>query len=113
MSDIDFTALRATRATQPEAIAQALASRTRRAIDGGDSRLMIIAADHPGRAAMGVGSEAMAMANRESRPRGSATRRRDERGRVCLDLLVDLGPATFDDKQTWKTWKLTGTNLRL
>ena len=65
MSDIDFTALRATRATQPEAIAQALASRTRRAIDGGDSRLMIIAADHPGRAAMGVGSEAMAMANRE------------------------------------------------
>ena len=65
MSDIDFTALRATRATQPEAIAQALASRSRRDIVSGDGRLMIVAADHPGRAAMGVGSEAMAMANRE------------------------------------------------
>ena len=65
MSDIDFIALRATRATQPEAIAQALASRSRRDIVSGDGRLMIVAADHPGRAAMGVGSEALAMANRE------------------------------------------------
>jgi DhnA family fructose-bisphosphate aldolase class Ia len=65
MSELDFTALRATRATQPEAIAQALASRSRRSIESTDGRLMIVAADHPGRAAMGVGSDAMAMANRE------------------------------------------------
>jgi len=65
MSELNFTALRATRATQPEAIAQALASRSRRDIVSGDGRLMIVAADHPARAAMGVGSEGMAMANRE------------------------------------------------
>lgn len=65
MTDIDFSQLRATRAERPEAIAQALSSRARRGIADGDGRLMIVAADHPARGALGVGSDAAAMSNRE------------------------------------------------
>jgi DhnA family fructose-bisphosphate aldolase class Ia len=65
MTDIDFSQLRATRAERPEAIAQALSSRARRGITDGDGRLMIVAADHPARGALGVGSDAAAMSNRE------------------------------------------------
>ena len=65
MPDIDFANLRNTRAHNPGAIASALASRTRRDLLGSDGKLMIIAADHPARAAMGIGKDAMAMANRE------------------------------------------------
>lgn len=65
MSDLDFTALRHARATNPGAIQEALATRARRELLGPDGRLMIIAADHPARAALGIGAEAMAMANRE------------------------------------------------
>lgn len=65
MPDIDFANLRNTRAHNPSAIASALASRTRRDLLGSDGKLMIIAADHPARAAMGIGKDAMAMANRE------------------------------------------------
>ena len=65
MSNLDFEALRNARATTPDAVARALASRSRRDLLGADGKLMIIAADHPARAALGIGSEAMAMANRE------------------------------------------------
>jgi DhnA family fructose-bisphosphate aldolase class Ia len=65
MTDIDFAALRQTRAERPEAIAQALAKRSRRSIIDGDGRLMIVAADHPARGALGVGGDRAAMSNRE------------------------------------------------
>jgi len=65
MSDLDFQALRDSRASNPGAVATALKNRQRRELLGADGKLMIVAADHPGRAALGIGSEAMAMANRE------------------------------------------------
>lgn len=65
MSDLDFQALRDTRASNPGAVATALKNRQRRELLGADGKLMIVAADHPARAALGIGSEAMAMANRE------------------------------------------------
>lgn len=65
MSDLDFQALRDTRANNPGAVATALKNRQRRELLGADGKLMIVAADHPARAALGIGSEAMAMANRE------------------------------------------------
>jgi len=65
MTGIDFVALRRTRAENPEAIAKALAGRTRRPITQGDGRLMIVAADHPARGALSVGGNGAAMSNRE------------------------------------------------
>ena len=65
MPDIDFSALRHTRATHPGAVAEALSSRLRRPLLAGDGKLMIIAADHPGRGALGVGKNAGAMSDRE------------------------------------------------
>ena len=65
MSDLDFQALRDTRASNPGAVATALKNRQRRELLGAGGKLMIVAADHPARAALGIGSEAMAMANRE------------------------------------------------
>ncbi|MEK9602482.1 MAG: deoxyribose-phosphate aldolase [Pontimonas sp.] len=65
MSNLDFQALRNTRASDPAAVAKALRARQRRELLGADGKLMIVAADHPARAALGIGSEAMAMANRE------------------------------------------------
>ncbi|MBD0419021.1 deoxyribose-phosphate aldolase [Streptomyces sp. TRM S81-3] len=56
--------LTAVRARHPEAIAEAAARRTRRPLIGGTGRLMIVAADHPARGALGVGDRALAMANR-------------------------------------------------
>ncbi|MYR46346.1 deoxyribose-phosphate aldolase [Streptomyces sp. SID5910] len=57
----DLTALRA---QHPEAIAEAAARRTRRPLIGDSGRLMIVAADHPARGALGVGDRRLAMANR-------------------------------------------------
>ena len=65
MSNLDFETLRATRAGNPEAIAQALAQRSRRELLGADGRLLLVAADHPARAALGIGKSALAMADRE------------------------------------------------
>lgn len=65
MTDIDFQALRRTRAEHPEAIAQALAKRSRRLVSAGNGRLMIVAADHPARGALSVGGDVGAMSNRE------------------------------------------------
>jgi hypothetical protein len=52
------------RARRPEAIAAAAAARPRRPRLGDDGRLMIVAADHPARGALGVRGEPMAMASR-------------------------------------------------
>ncbi|PSK99503.1 DhnA family fructose-bisphosphate aldolase class Ia [Murinocardiopsis flavida] len=57
----DLTRLRATR---PEAVAEAARRRARRPLLGGTGRMMVIAADHPARGALGVGGRPDAMANR-------------------------------------------------
>ncbi|MFE0439748.1 deoxyribose-phosphate aldolase [Streptomyces nigra] len=56
--------LTAVRARHPEAIAEAAARRVRRPLIGAGGRLMIVAADHPARGALGVGDRRLAMANR-------------------------------------------------
>ncbi|MFJ3862940.1 Cgl0159 family (beta/alpha)8-fold protein [Streptomyces nigra] len=56
--------LTAVRARHPEAIAEAAARRVRRPLIGASGRLMIVAADHPARGALGVGDRRLAMANR-------------------------------------------------
>ncbi|MFI8945958.1 deoxyribose-phosphate aldolase [Streptomyces sp. NPDC053750] len=57
----DLTAVRARR---PQAVAEAAARRVRRPLIGASGRLMIVAADHPARGALGVGDRRLAMANR-------------------------------------------------
>jgi DhnA family fructose-bisphosphate aldolase class Ia len=52
------------RARHPEAVAQAAARRRRRPFLDDSGRLMLIAADHPARAALGVRGRALAMADR-------------------------------------------------
>ncbi|MFF8946882.1 deoxyribose-phosphate aldolase [Streptomyces sp. NPDC014864] len=56
--------LTAVRARHPEAVAEAAARRVRRPLIGAGDRLMIVAADHPARGALGVGGRGLAMANR-------------------------------------------------
>ncbi len=53
-----------TRARRPEEVAAAAARRLRRPWLGASGKLLIIAADHPARGALGAGGRAMAMANR-------------------------------------------------
>jgi len=60
----DFEELRELRARHPELIAARAAARRRRPLLGADGRLMIVAADHPARGALGVRTAAGAMANR-------------------------------------------------
>ena len=52
--------LTAVRARHPEAIAEAAARRVRRPLIGASGRLMIVAADHPARGALGVGDRRLA-----------------------------------------------------
>jgi len=52
------------RAADPGAIVRAWRARTRRSTTRGDGRLMVIAADHPARNALGAGSRPEAMASR-------------------------------------------------
>ena len=59
-----FARLRRARHGEPESIAAALASRTRRPLVRGDGRLFIVAADHPARGSLGVGRDPLAMAGR-------------------------------------------------
>ncbi|MGI5379720.1 Cgl0159 family (beta/alpha)8-fold protein [Streptomyces sp. CA-251387] len=61
---ISIPDLTAVRARHPEAIAEAAARRARRPLIGDSGRLMIVAADHPARGALGVGDRRLAMANR-------------------------------------------------
>jgi hypothetical protein len=60
-SMVDITEIRA---REPQRIAQGWAARTKRPLLGTDGRLLLVAADHPARGALGVRSEAMAMASR-------------------------------------------------
>lgn len=62
--NLDFDALRETRAANPGALAEIYANRKRRKVVQGDGRLFIIAADHPARGALSVGDDANAMSNR-------------------------------------------------
>jgi DhnA family fructose-bisphosphate aldolase class Ia len=59
-----FARLRSLRLEQPEIIPELLAARKRRELISDDRRLMIVAADHPARGALAVGSDPLAMANR-------------------------------------------------
>jgi DhnA family fructose-bisphosphate aldolase class Ia len=61
---ISISDLVTVRARHPEAIAEAAARRVRRPLIGDSGRLMIVAADHPARGALGVGEHRLAMANR-------------------------------------------------
>ncbi|WP_333737609.1 Cgl0159 family (beta/alpha)8-fold protein [Streptomyces sp. IBSBF 2806] len=64
MTNVDVSELVRLRTQYPEAIAEAAARRPRRALLGDSGRLMIVAADHPARGALGVGGAKLAMANR-------------------------------------------------
>ncbi|HEV7657661.1 MAG TPA: aldolase [Mycobacteriales bacterium] len=62
---LDLDRVRDLRARRPEAIAEAAAVRTRRPlVSAGAGRLLLIAADHPARGALGVRGAATAMADR-------------------------------------------------
>ncbi|NEE09970.1 deoxyribose-phosphate aldolase [Streptomyces sp. SID7499] len=61
---VDVCELVRLRSQRPEAIAEAAAHRPRRPLLNDTGRLMIVAADHPARGALGVGGRALAMANR-------------------------------------------------
>ncbi|MEU4109784.1 deoxyribose-phosphate aldolase [Streptomyces sp. NPDC027717] len=85
---VDVAALVHLRARHPEAIAEAAARRTRRPLLGPSERLLIVAADHPARGALGAGGRPFAMANRA-----------DLLDRLCLALSrpgVDGVLATAD-----------------
>lgn len=64
ISPAQFDLLRTVRATDPDRIRAAHAHRVRRELIRGDGRLFIVAADHPARGALGIGTDPMAMANR-------------------------------------------------
>ncbi|GAB2743204.1 Cgl0159 family (beta/alpha)8-fold protein [Streptomyces bullii] len=61
---VDVCELVRLRVHRPEAVAEAAARRVRRPLLGDSGRLMIVAADHPARGALGVGDRRLAMANR-------------------------------------------------
>ncbi len=52
------------RAREPHRIAESWAARARRPLLGADGRLLVVAADHPARGALGVRDDPMAMAGR-------------------------------------------------
>ncbi|MFF8933521.1 deoxyribose-phosphate aldolase [Streptomyces paradoxus] len=62
--NIGIPDLTTVRARRPEAVAEAAARRVRRPLIGDSGRLMIVAADHPARGALGVGDRRLAMADR-------------------------------------------------
>lgn len=64
ISETQFAGLREARALQPGRLAEVLAKRERRELLAGDGRLMIVAADHPARGALSVGTRPTAMADR-------------------------------------------------
>ena len=64
MFDENWAKLREVRAANPELVSVRAAERRRRPLLGPDGRLMIIAADHPARGALGAGGASNAMANR-------------------------------------------------
>lgn len=64
MPEARFSELRELRATQPGLVTVRAAGRRRRPLLGADGRMMIIAADHAARGALGAGGDSAAMANR-------------------------------------------------
>ncbi|QEV22279.1 Cgl0159 family (beta/alpha)8-fold protein [Streptomyces alboniger] len=85
---MEFADLTRIRARHPEAVLEAAARRPRRRLLADGGRLLIVAADHPARGSLGVGSDPFAMANR-----------RDLLERLCLALSrpgVDGVLATAD-----------------
>jgi DhnA family fructose-bisphosphate aldolase class Ia len=64
MPDADYDLLTEIRARRPDAIAEAAARRRRRPFLDVSGRLLLIAADHPARAALGVRGRPLAMASR-------------------------------------------------
>ncbi|WP_223691005.1 Cgl0159 family (beta/alpha)8-fold protein [Leifsonia poae] len=64
ISAADFQRLRRIRSEEPQRISEILETRAKRDLLAGDGRLFIVAADHPARGALGVGSDATAMADR-------------------------------------------------
>jgi hypothetical protein len=64
MRDVDLDTLRDVRAHRPDAIVEAAMLRRRRPLLPGDGRLLLVAADHPARGALGVRGHATAMADR-------------------------------------------------
>ena len=60
----DYAEVAEIRARHPERILERSRARRRRPLLEADGRLMVVAADHPARAANGVGKDAMAMADR-------------------------------------------------
>lgn len=64
LSPTAIAELREARFADPGAISRAWDNRSRRSVTGSDSRLFIVAADHPARGAMKVGYDPLAMADR-------------------------------------------------
>src|SRR5690606_36706602 len=64
LTEADFAALRETRTHRPFEVQDAFANRRRRDLLRGDGRLLIVAADHPARGSLAVGSDDQAMADR-------------------------------------------------
>jgi hypothetical protein len=60
----DVARVRELRARDPQAIARAARGRRRRPLLAGDDRLLLVAADHPARGALGVRDDPAAMADR-------------------------------------------------
>ena len=60
----DYAEITAMRASDPQAIDRAWQTRTTRPTVRGNGRLMIVAADHPARGALAVGSRPTAMNSR-------------------------------------------------
>ena len=64
MTGVDLRELSAIRAADPGAIARAYRRRRRRPLTGEDGKLLLIAADHPARGALGAAGDDLAMADR-------------------------------------------------
>ncbi|KRE39124.1 deoxyribose-phosphate aldolase [Janibacter sp. Soil728] len=61
---VDIAGLTMVRASDPGAVARGWAARSRRPLLAADGRMLLIAADHPARGALGVRGDATAMASR-------------------------------------------------
>lgn len=64
ISDERWAELLETRATRPDAVAEALSARTSRSLLADDGATFIVAADHPARGMVGVGAQPFVMADR-------------------------------------------------
>lgn len=99
------------RASEPERISRALALRPRADL-AATSRLLVIACDHPARAALGAGSDPMAMASREDLLRRCVTAlsRPGVNGFLgSADLIEDLALlGALDGKLVWGSMNRIG-----